>query len=93
MISGKPTLVNVAMASADTEYSYAIPAGVNKVLLKLRDPGESFKLAYASGTSGTTYFTVAAGSSKELTEIKGTGITLYFQSPGLSQTMEVEVWQ
>lgn len=93
MIGGKVTVANVAMASANTEYSYAVPAGTHKILMKLRDTGQPFKLAYVSGESGTTYITVPANTSKEILDIRGTGITLYFQSPGASQTMEIEGWR
>lgn len=81
------------MTTANTEYSYAVPAKASKILIKLRSFTSAFKLAYASGASGTTYLTVPAGSSKSIDELKGTGITLYFQSPDASQVMEVEVWQ
>ena len=93
MIGGKVTVANVSMASANTEYSYAVLASTHKILMKLRATGQPFQLAYVSGESGTTYITVPANSSKEITDIKGTGITLYFQSPGVSQTMEIEAWR
>lgn len=93
MIGGRPTLTNVSMTSANTEYSYALPSGTSKALIKLRDGTVACKLGYVSGASGTTYLTIPAGSSKEITDIKGTGITLYFQSASASQVLEVEVWQ
>lgn len=93
MIGGKPTIANVSMTSADTEYSYSLPTRAVKVLVKLRGTSASFKLSYTEGASGTTYLTIPAGGSKSIDEIKGTGLTLYFQSPSASQVMELEVWQ
>jgi hypothetical protein len=94
MVGGKPSIVNVSMASANTEYSYAVPAGVNKVLIKLRSSSVDLKLSYTSGESGTTYLTVPAGSAKSIDDIKGGGgLTLYFQAASASQTLEVEIWK
>ena len=91
MISGAVTIVNVSL-SASTEGSYALLAGTNKVLFKLRQTGVALQLAYISGESNTTYITIPAGSSKEITDIKGTGLTLYFFAAS-AVTVEIEVWQ
>ena len=88
----QPIIANVAMASADTEYSYVIPANCKKLLFKLRGTSQTLKFCYASGASGTTYMTLPAGASKYLDEAQLTGQTLYFQSPGASQVLEVEAW-
>jgi len=92
MIGAKPSVVNVAMATKNTEYSYAIPTGVSKILIKLRDSGVALKLAYTSGASGTTYLTVPAATAKSIDNIKG-GITIYFQADTDSQVLEVEIWK
>lgn len=92
MIGGRPKIENVAMTSANTEYSYAIPSGVNKILIKLRANNVDLKLSYTSGESGTTYLTIPAGSSKSIDDIKG-GLTIYFQAASASQTLEVEIWK
>ncbi len=92
MIGAKPSVVNVAMTTANTEYYYDIPSGTNKVLLKLRDGGVDLKLCYTSGASGTTYLTVPAGTAKSIDNMKG-GITVYFQAASASQVLEVEIWK
>ena len=93
MTAGKVTIANVTMTTGDTEYNYALPAGTQKVLIKLRGTGAVCKLAYVSGQSGTTYLTIPAGSSKTIEGIKGTAMTLYFQSPTASQVAEIESWK
>lgn len=90
MIAGAPTIANVAL-SASTEGSYALPTGTNKVLFKLRETGIALQLAYISGESNTTFLTIPAGASKEIVDIKGNGITLYFFAT-LAATVEIEVW-
>lgn len=92
MIAGKPTIANVSMTTANTEYSYAVPAGVSKMLVKLRDATVALKLSYVEGASGTTYVTVPAGSTKTIDELKG-GMTIYIQTTEASQVLEVETWK
>lgn len=92
-ISTKPTVTNVAMTSSGTEYKHALASKTNRVLIKLRSGAVALKLAYVAAASGTTYITIPAGASKEIQNIKGTGLTLYFQAATASQTLEVEEWQ
>ncbi len=91
-ILSRPTIANVTMTSADTEYSYAIPAHSKRFEIKLRSANALLKLAFASGTSGTSYITIPYGSSLLEEDIKAGGITLYFQSPTASQTAEIKTW-
>lgn len=84
----KPTVANVSMASANTEYSYTLPDGTKLVRIKLRN-NESFgKLAVDEGQSGTTYITINQGETIEQ-PIKAGGATLYFQSDNDSDTAEI----
>jgi hypothetical protein len=89
----EPTIANVAMASANTEYSYAVPADTRKLTIKLRDSGYDLKLAYTQGQSGTTYILIPAGSTKTIENIYIKGVTLYFQTDADTQVLEVEVWK
>ena len=93
MIGGKPTIANVSMATANTEYSYTLPTGANKVMMKLRDPGVDWKFTFVLGGSGTTYVTIPQGAVKTLADVKGTGLVLYFQATSDTQVMEIEIWQ
>jgi hypothetical protein len=89
--AANPTVANVAMASAGTEYSYALPASTKKFYIKLRDASATMQLAFSAGTSGTTYVTVHRGNwfgEEGLT----TSVTLYFQSDVAAQTAEIVSW-
>lgn len=88
-----PTIYNVAMTTAGTEYSQVLPEKTKKVLIKLRSNAASLKLAYVSTESGTNYMTIGTGSSKYLEGAWLQDLTLYFQSPTASQTAEIEVWK
>ncbi len=94
MIGGKVLIATVSMPSAATEYSYTVPAGVKKLLFKLRDNANDLLFAYVTGNIGAgTYLTIPGGSSKSIEEIKGTGLTLYFQCSAANQTVEIETWK
>lgn len=93
MIAGKPTITTKDLTDANTEYNYSVPSGVNKILLRIRSGTSDLKLAYVTGDiAAGTYITIPAGVTKTIDEIKG-GMTLYFQSPDASQTVEIEIWK
>ena len=88
---GRPTIANVTMTDANTEYSYAVPSGAKRFEIKLRAINALLKLAFVSGASGTTYITIPYGASYNELDIKG-GMTLYFQSATAAQTAEIKIW-
>lgn len=88
----KPTTANVAMTSAATEYNYTFPAGTLKFSIKLRDPGSLLQVAFTSGASGTTYFTIPYGDILVM-EAKVGGSVIYFQSPDATMVAEIQTWK
>lgn len=85
----KPTIANVAMALANTEYSYSIPVGTRRFKIKLRNPGYPLQLCVISGESNTTYYNIAQGGIHEEVEVRGTGIILYFRTLADDQVAEI----
>jgi hypothetical protein len=88
----KPTIYNVTMTSANTEYSKLLPDGARKVLLHERAGGSAVKYAFVSGESGSVYMTIPAASSKYLEASEIGGRTIYFQCPDAGKILEIEVW-
>lgn len=87
-----PTIYNVAVTLANTEYSQALSASTKRFSIKMRGFSD-LKLAYVSGQSGTIFITIPGGSSYEEINLAGTtALTLYFQSPSASQDVEVVQW-
>lgn len=86
-----PVIDTVDIPNSNTEYSYTLPSGTTRFIIKLRESGTILKLAYTSGDSGTTYFTVPRGSHYGEEGVI-TGQTLYFQCPVGSQTLEILSW-
>ena len=92
-IVGRPTIANTAMAAANTEYSYDIPAGTKRFEIKLRALNAQLKLAFVSGESGTTYITIPYGGNYVENDVKAGPITLYFQSTVAAQVAEIKTWK
>lgn len=88
----KPTMYNVTLTSANTEYSRSVPEKARKVFIRERSGLVAVKLAYASGQSGSTYLTIPAGTQKPLENCFLSGVVLYMQSGVPGTVVEVEVW-
>jgi hypothetical protein len=87
-----PTLANVAMASAATEYSYILPIGTLKYFIKLRGSAR-LQLAFTLGGSSTTYLTISPGCFYSDSGLNLTStVTIFFQSPSAGQLAEIVTW-
>lgn len=88
-----PTIVQIPLASAGTEYSYVLPSGCRQFLIKLQGDGR-LRLAYvALGTSGTSYLEVPRYCFFSESDIQlNTSLTLYMQSSVAAQTAELLYW-
>lgn len=86
--AGLPTIVNLTLTSANTEYSVTLPRNVGTITIQSRTSAD-FKIGVTSGQSGTTYFTIKSGNAYYETTIAMDGTTLYFQSPNAGQVIEI----
>lgn len=91
--TGAPGTTSVAMASADTQYSWAAPEGVRGVSLRLQDTTVAWRWSNSASvvalTLGTMGFPMLAGESiVERGPVAGTAI-YYFASSVAGQTMQV----
>lgn len=86
--AGHPNVVNVTLTSASTEYSTTLPADVGAITIQSRTNAD-FQMSFVSGTSGTNYFTVKAGTSYYETTIGIQSKTIYFQSANAGQVVEI----
>lgn len=85
-----PIVYNVSMATANTEYSQALPTSTKRFTFQLRAANDC-KLAFTAGQSGTNYITIKSGSSYTEEQLDA-NITLYFQSAVATQMAEIIVW-
>ena len=91
-IIARPTVANVDITLADTEYEYALPVGTTRFSGKLRNLGIPLKICMVSGGSGTIYKNLAQGETWSEKDIKGSPNVLYFQSATATQVVEVLSW-
>lgn len=88
-----PTIYNVTMTLADTEYSQALPANLRKFLVQTRD-GAVFRLAFATGkVAGPTepYLTVRSPYNEDLILVESP-LTLYFGCAEAGKVVEIVCW-
>lgn len=92
-IVGRPTIANVDITLANTEYSYTLPTGTSRFEIKLRSIGVPLKICFVSAGSGTTYKNLPAGQSYREDSIKAGSNILYFQATSGSQVAEILTWK
>ena len=86
----QPSIENLALTNANTEYSQSLPTSTRKFFLQNRNDGK-LKVAYTPGDSATKYITIWPGGSLFEEQIQGP-VTLYIQSPKAGQTVEIGYW-
>lgn len=88
-----PTIFNVTMANANTEYSQALPSDTRRFSIKTRD-GTAFRLAFETGKVATPtapYLTIPANSEYYEDDLR-TGGTLYFACGTAGKVVEIIAW-
>jgi len=86
-----PTIYNVSMTLANTEYSQALPANTKKFLIKCRAQ-YVVKVCFVSGQSGSLYLTIPVGGVYWEDEVQPASLTLYFQCATAAQVAEIIAW-
>ena len=91
----KPSIANIEMPSADTEYLHMLPKGCKKFLLHCRD-GTAFRLAFKRGKVATPtqpYFTMKANTSYSEDNLDVEEDTwLYLACGTASKVIEIVQW-
>lgn len=87
----EPTIYNLAMPLANTEYSQPLSANTKKITLRMRMKGRA-QIAFVSGQSATLFFTLEPGCvwCEENLDLEG-GI-IYLQSNVAGQVAEILEW-
>jgi len=90
-----PTVYNVVMTLADTEYSQVLPANTKIVEFRCQESGFDTRFAYETAKVATPtapYRTLLAGEVKTVEGLNLTSKTLYFACGTAAKTMEIECW-
>ena len=90
-----PTIYNVTITTANTEYPQALPAMTKRFKVVLAD-GATFRLAYVAGKVATPtapYWTQPANIPyEEKIGLYLSGITLYLASPAATKIAQIVCW-
>lgn len=86
-----PNIYNLTLTNANTEYSRALSSFSRKFMMQCRTLAD-LRVSFTSGESGTTYFTIPAGSSFNDNGIFSGVLTVYVQSPSAGVVVEFLEW-
>lgn len=87
-----PTIYNVALTLAGTEYSLVIPAGTKRITVRNRN-NYLTRLAYAPGGTSATWLTIDPGADYSEVDLAVSSLTVYLQAPSAAGTVvEVTTW-
>jgi hypothetical protein len=82
-------VVVLPVASANTEFSYAVPNSARKIRLQMRDGKGPLRIYDSSG--GSAFYTISKGAYYLVDNIRPSDLTVFFQSaqPGF---LELAIW-
>lgn len=86
-----PTIYNIDLTLANTEYSQAITNGAVKITLRTR-LASNLKVSFTATESGVKYITIPPGASYEINTIRTNNLTLYVQSDVAANVLEIVEW-
>jgi len=86
-----PTIINLTLTNANTEYSQALKSFASRFSIQCRTVAD-IKLSFTSGQSGATYITIPGGSTFTQNGIFSGVLTLYVQSPSAGAVVEILEW-
>ena len=94
-VATTPTLYNVTMTLADTEYSQALPANTKIVSFRCQDSGFDTRFAFVASKVATPtapYRSLLAGEERTVEGLNLAATTLYFACGTAGKVFEIEAW-
>jgi len=88
----QPTIYNLSMPLANTEYSQLLTNGTKKLLIKTRDRTARLRIAFVSGDTNISWVTIEAGSIYSEENLDLSNVTIYLQTNKVSQIAEILEW-
>ena len=86
-----PTIYNISMPTAGSEYSQPLSNGTKKILVRARVRSQ-IRLAFSSGGTSTFWITLEPGVVYYEENLDLNGVTIYLQSTAASQVTEILEW-
>lgn len=87
-----PTIYNVSLTVAGTEYLLVIPAGTKRLTVRNRN-NYLTRLAYTPGGTSSAWLTIDPGADYSEVDLAVSSLTIYLQAPSVAGTVvEVTTW-
>lgn len=86
-----PTIYNLSMPLANTEYSQALSSGTKKVMIRIRGKHKA-QISFVSGDSAVLFFTLEAGAVYFEENLDLANAIIYMQTNAASQVAEILEW-
>lgn len=90
-VSTNPTIYNLTLTLANTEYSQALAANTKQITVRCRGTGK-LQIAFSAGDTSLNWITIPKGSNYSEQSLDLTGVTLYVQSDTAAQVAEIIQW-
>ena len=87
-----PTIYNLPMALADTEYSQALSNYTKKIMIKTRERTTRLRFAFVSGDTDINWITIEPGAVYVEENLDLSGVIIYLQTNKASQIAEILEW-
>lgn len=87
----QPTIYNLPMTVAGTEYSQALSNATKKILIRSRDVSQ-IKFAFISGDTSLSWITIQPGAVYFEDNLSLDGAIIYLQSNKPAQVAEILEW-
>lgn len=88
-----PTIQNITLPIAATEYEIVFPLNTYKFMIKMREPKGKVQLSWTENESGTNYLTMLAGSVYTEDTLKLDSVRkLYVQTTHAGTILEILSW-
>lgn len=85
-----PSILNITLVEANTEYVFSIPKGTRAFALKTRISTQTVKFSFTEGQSNIAYITLNGTSWSEDNILAG--FDVYVQSPFAGCVLEILLW-
>ena len=91
--ASNPTVTNITMTAADTEYAFALPTNTRKFSIRVRlhdNAAPVLRVYYVSG--GPDYVSISPGTMYSEADLALSGITVYMQCSLPARVVEIVSW-
>ena len=88
----QPTIYNLSMPLANTEYSQALSSHTRKIMIKTRDRTAQLRIAFVATNTATIFITIEGGAIYSEENLDLEGVTIYLRSNKSTQTVEILEW-